>query len=113
MQLSVWLTHHVCFRFSHQWLTSEKFSASAVAPAHHAAPIPVQRAHPLPLQHLASALTGNGGNDTDSDDSGAETEKEWIDESQLTELALRFPSNASEAMAIEVHDNFLFPFFDF
>jgi len=31
-----------------------------------------------------------------------ETEEEWLDTSQLAELACRFPSRMSEAMAIEV-----------
>lgn len=97
--------------FSHQRLTCEKFSASSVVPTRRAAPVPVQRVHPLPHQHFDSALTGDGGNNADSDDSGAETEKEWLDESDLAKLALRFPDNVSEAMAIEVRNDFFFSFF--
>jgi hypothetical protein len=101
--------------FSRQLLTWEKFSASSVVPvprcAGSAAPIPMQHVHPLPCQRLASTFTGDGGNDTDSDGSGAETEREWLDESDLAKLALRFPNNVSEAMAIEVRNNFLFSFF--
>jgi hypothetical protein len=75
-----------------------------VAPARHATPIPVQSIRPsgLSARHLASACNDDEGDDTNSDDSGAETEKEWLDEAQLTVLASRFPSNVSEAMAAEV-----------
>ena len=78
-----------------------------MAPARHAMPIPVpvpaQSTRPsLPAQHLASALTDNEGDNTDSDDGGVETEKEWLDEAQLTVLASRFPSKVSDAMAAEV-----------
>jgi len=64
----------------------EKNSALVVAPARHAVPIPVRRAYPLPIQHLASALSDHENDNTDSNDS-VETEKEWLDESQLAELA--------------------------
>jgi len=39
----------------------------------------------------------------DNDSDGAiETEEEYLDSTQLAELAQRFPTSASEAMAIEV-----------
>lgn len=44
----------------------------------------------------------------DSDDSGVETEKEWLDDSQLVEFAQRFPTNALEALAFEVCPLFFF-----
>src|SRR5260221_4032739 len=93
----------------------ETFSASLVAPTRHATPIPVQSTRPLgfPAQHLASALTDDEGDNTDSDDGGVETEKEWLDEAQLTVLASRFPSRVSETMAIEVCRNCFFLTSDF
>ena len=85
----------------------EKLSASLFAPAHHATPIPVQLAHLFPVQNLDPALADGENDDIDSDDS-VETEREWIDEAQLTELTQRFPSCVSEAMAIEVCRRFFF-----
>ena len=74
------------------------------------APIPVQRAHPLPHQH-ASTLGlyphWYGGNDTDSDGSGAETKKEWLDESELTEIA---PLLSSPMFWMRYATNFVFIF---
>ena len=81
----------------------EKISASLVAPAHYAAPIPVWPVHPVPV------LQDSTDNDnTHSEGSDVETEKEWLDEAQLTELTQRFPFKVSEAMVIEVHPFFFF-----
>ena len=57
-----------------------------VAPTCHVVPIPVQCAYPLPVQHLALALSDYENDNTDSNDS-VETKKEWLDESQLAKLA--------------------------
>jgi len=69
----------------------EKISASLFAPAPHPTPIPCQ------LSPLDSDKENN-----DLDDSGIETEPESLDESQLTELAQRFPSNVLGATALKV-----------
>lgn len=62
----------------------------------------------LAVQDLACSDKEN--TDTaDSDDSGVDTEKEWLNDSQLAKLAQRFPSKVLEVMVIEV----LFFFFDF
>ena len=86
----------------------EKISASLFAPTRHPTLIPV--GPPFAVQRLDSARTEKENNDTDSDDSGVETKKEWIDKDQLTELAQRFPSKVSEVMIIEVHQHFFFFF---
>ncbi len=54
---------------------------------------------PVPTNHL------NG------DDSEVETERKWLDESQLTGLAQRVPSNILEAIVIEVRLFFFLRFF--
>jgi len=86
--VSVMLTNHVRFFPSADF---EKISASLVT------------AHPLPIQEDS---TDPG--DTDGEGSGVETEKEWLDEAQLTELAQKFSSKASEVMVIEVRPYFFF-----
>ena len=78
----------------------EKISASLFAPAPHPTPIPVQLVAPSNVDKVNDNL--------DDDDSGADTDQEWLDESHFTELALRFPSNVSEALAIEVRHFFFF-----
>jgi hypothetical protein len=44
--------------------------------------------------------------DTDSNDSGVKTEIEWAEDAQLAELAQMVPSKVSEAMLIEVCQQF-------
>ena len=67
---------------------------------------------PIPAQCLPPSDSGKDNDNPDDDDSGLETEQEWLDESELTELARKFPSKMSEAMAIEVRQNFFFFHFD-
>ena len=78
----------------------EKISVSVVTPTP-ATPIPGP-AHPLPVEEDFT-------DDVDTDgDSDIETEKEWFDEAQLTELTQRFPSKVLEAMVNEVRPFFFF-----
>jgi hypothetical protein len=83
----------------------EKISVSVVAPTP-VTPIPGP-AHPFPVEE---DFTDNVDTDGDSD---VETEKEWFDEAQLTELTQRFPSKVSEAMVNEVRPFFFFGTWDF
>ena len=76
-------------------LLTYDISASLFAPARHPTPIS--------LQPLAPSNYDKGNENLDDDDSGVETEQEWLDESHLTELSQRFPqASMSEAMIIEV-----------
>jgi len=95
--LSLSLTNHT---FVFDTTDLEKFSASLWAPTPHPTPIPVPP--------LAPSNANKENDNLDGDDSGADTEQEWLDESHFTELNLRFPSSVSEAMAIEVHQFFFF-----
>jgi len=78
----------------------EKVSASLWAPTPHPTPIPIPP--------LAPSNANKENDNLDSDDSRADTEQEWLDESHFTELNLRFSSSVSEVMAIEVHQFFFF-----
>ncbi len=97
--MSISLTNHV--RFTAADLGN--FSASLFAPTPQPSPIPLR---------LAPSNSTEEIDDFDSNDSGVETEPEFLNEAQLTELAQRFPSNSNmpEAVAIEVRLFFFFLF---
>jgi len=94
---------HVLFRAT---ADLEKISASLFAPAPHPTPI-LRRLSDVAAVRSVTPLDS----DDDLDDSGVETEPESLDESQLTELAQRFPSNVWGAVAIEVRFFLFFVFF--
>jgi hypothetical protein len=96
-RVRILLTNHVLCQFCPT--DFKKFPASLV-PARHPMPVPTQ------LQ--APSNSGKDSNDLDGDDSGVETEREWFEESQLTEVAQRFSSKTSAAMATKVRLFFFF-----
>ena len=77
---------------------------SVFAPAHHPTPIPVGPG--FIVQRLGPAATEKDNIDTDSVDSGNETEVEWTDDAQLGELAQSAPSKVSEVMLVKVRQQF-------
>ena len=70
------------------------------APAHHPTLIPVGPVSAIQCSDSAGNKKDNI--DTDSNDSGVDTEIEWAEDAQLAELAWSVPSKVSEAMLIEV-----------
>jgi hypothetical protein len=71
---------------------------------------PARRPTPIPVGPVLSAVQYSDSTATEKDNtdtgSGVETEIEWTADAQLAELALRVPSEVSEAILIEVHQRF-------
>jgi len=76
---------HILFRTT---ADLEKISVSLFAPAPHPTPILCQLSDVAAVRSITPL-----DSDDNLDDSGVETEPELLNESQLTELAQRFPSN--------------------
>jgi len=85
---------HILF---HATADLEKISVLLFAPTPHPTPI-LHRLSNVAAVHSVTPLDSNDN----LNDSGVETKPELLNESQLTELAQRFPSNMWGAVAIEV-----------